>query len=230
MRRRAGIGAIQQRKLDSEKFKEKGNELAETQLKQLSSQLEQFQTNLENFAKEHKQEIRRDPEFRKRFQEMCASIGVDPLASGKGFWSNMLDIGDFYYELGVQIVEVCMASQHKTGGLLELGQLRQKLISSRGRSQHHQDITLDDLLRATKKLKILGTGFTVIPLNSGRYLVQSVPGEMSLDQVSVLDQAEKYRGLVTENILWDTQRSGLVLERMVGSGQLWVDSQGQGGQ
>ena len=37
---------------------------------------------------------------------MCASIGVDPLASGKGFWSNMLDIGDFYYELGVQIVEV----------------------------------------------------------------------------------------------------------------------------
>ena len=61
-----------------------------------------------------------------------------------------------------------------------------------------------------------GTGFTVIPLNSGRYLVQSVPGEMSLDQVSVLDQAEKYRGLVTENILqenlqWDQQRSGLVL-------------------
>ena len=43
---------------------------------------------------------RRDPEFRRRFQEMCAQIGVDPLASGKGFWSNMLDIGDFYYELG----------------------------------------------------------------------------------------------------------------------------------
>ena len=113
-----------------------------------------------------------------------------------------------------------MASQHKTGGLLELGQLRQKLISSRGRSQHHQDITIDDLLRATKKLKILGTGFTVIPLNSGRYLVQSVPGEMSLDQVSVLDQAEKYRGLVTENILqenlqWDQQRSGLVLGEQI---------------
>ena len=32
---------------------------------------------------------------------MCASIGVDPLASNKGFWSNMLDIGDFYYELGI---------------------------------------------------------------------------------------------------------------------------------
>ena len=56
----------------------------------------------------------------------------------------------------------------------------------------------------------------MIPLNSGRYLVQSVPGEMSLDQLSVLDQAEKHRGLVTEdslvtNLRWDQQRSLLVL-------------------
>ena len=56
----------------------------------------------------------------------------------------------------------------------------------------------------------------MIPLNSGRYLVQSVPGEMSLDQLSVLDQAEKHRGLVTgdslvTNLRWDQQRSLLVL-------------------
>lgn len=101
------------------------------QLAELSSQLSSFQGNLETFAREHKQEIRKDPEFRRHFQEMCSSIGVDPLASGKGFWSNMLDIGDFYYELGVQIVEVCMASAHKTGGLMELGELRQKLVRAR---------------------------------------------------------------------------------------------------
>ena len=47
------------------------------------------------------------------YQDMCASIGVDPLASSKGFWSEMLGVGDFYYELGVQIVEVCMASSHR---------------------------------------------------------------------------------------------------------------------
>ena len=58
MRKRAGIGAIKQRQLDTEKFREKGNELAETQLKQLSGQLEQFRTNLETFATDHKQEIR----------------------------------------------------------------------------------------------------------------------------------------------------------------------------
>ncbi len=34
---------------------------------------------------------------------MCASVGVDPLASNKGFWTELLGFGDFYYELGVQI-------------------------------------------------------------------------------------------------------------------------------
>ena len=66
---------------------------------------------------------------------MCASIGVDPLASSKGFWSEMLGFGDFYYELGVQIIEVCMATSHKTGGLMELGELRERLIRSRGGSK-----------------------------------------------------------------------------------------------
>ena len=37
---------------------------------------------------------------------MCSKIGVDPLASSKGFWAQLLGVGDFYYELGVQIVEV----------------------------------------------------------------------------------------------------------------------------
>lgn len=32
------------------------------------------------------------------------------LAANKGFWAQMLGFGDFYYELGVQIVEVCLRS------------------------------------------------------------------------------------------------------------------------
>lgn len=48
--------------------------------------------------------------------ELCATIGVDSLASGKGFWSEMLGVGDFYYELGVQIIEVCLALKHRNGG------------------------------------------------------------------------------------------------------------------
>jgi ESCRT-II complex subunit VPS22 len=41
-----------------------------------------------------------------------------------------------------------------------------------------QEISIDDILRAIKKLKVLGNGFTVIPLGTGRFLVQSIPGEL----------------------------------------------------
>ena len=48
-------------------------------------------------------EIRRDPIFRAQFHTMCSNIGVDPLASNKGVWAQLLGFGDFYYELGVQV-------------------------------------------------------------------------------------------------------------------------------
>lgn len=56
---------------------------------------------------------------------MCATIGVDPLASSKGFWSEMLGFGDFYYELAVQIIEVCMAATHRTGKWTKLSMVLQ---------------------------------------------------------------------------------------------------------
>ena len=46
----------------------------------MTKQMEVFKKNLEEFAAKHKDDIRKDPQFRLQFQEMCASIGVDPLA------------------------------------------------------------------------------------------------------------------------------------------------------
>ena len=84
-RRAAGIGAIQKDKLNKQALKEKGNELQENVFLEMARQTDTFRTNLEEFAREHKNDIKKDPEFRQHFQEMCASIGVDPLASSKGF-------------------------------------------------------------------------------------------------------------------------------------------------
>ena len=49
-------------------------------LSKMNEQLNLFRTKLEEFAKKHKQEINKNPEFRRQFVTMCASIGVDPLA------------------------------------------------------------------------------------------------------------------------------------------------------
>lgn len=55
----------------------------------MSKQLETFKSYLEEFASKHKQEIRKSSQFRVQFQEMCATIGVDPLACEKLFEFNL---------------------------------------------------------------------------------------------------------------------------------------------
>lgn len=61
---------------------------------------------------------------------MCANVGVDPLASNKGMWAQLLGFGDFYYELGVQVVEACLASKAMNGGLMDLDSLRKQVTVS----------------------------------------------------------------------------------------------------
>lgn len=68
MRRGIGLGAIQKQKLEQEKYRDKGNEIQENQFEQMTKQLEVFKINLEEFATKHKNEIRKNSEFRKQFQ------------------------------------------------------------------------------------------------------------------------------------------------------------------
>ncbi|XP_015115277.1 vacuolar-sorting protein SNF8 [Diachasma alloeum] len=234
MRRKPGIGAIHKQKLEQEKYKDKGTEIQESQLEQMTKQMEIFRTNLEDFATKHKNEIKKNAQFRRQFTEMCASIGVDPLASGKGFWS-VLGIGDFYYELAVQIVEVCMATNYKNGGLITLDELRERLVQARGRRKEHQDITNEDLLAAAKKLRIFGNGFSIVPIGRGKYLVQSIPGELSMDHTAVLQQASvsgnAYTsvGLLEGELKWERDRAQKALDHMMKMGLAWLDEQGEEG-
>ncbi|KAI9577052.1 vacuolar-sorting protein SNF8 [Glossina fuscipes] len=230
MRRRAGLGAIQQQQLAAEKYKDKGTNIQESQLEQMTKQMEVFREKLEEFAIKHRQDIKKNSQFRKQFQEMCAAIGVDPLASGKGFWS-VLGIGDFYYELGVQVVEVCLASNHKTGGLMELSELRKRLVAARGQSSIHQEITNEDILMAAKKLTIFGNGFVVHKMGKGKYIVQSIPGELSMEESTILTIASNTeQGCVTLSMLmeqlgWSEYRAQQSLDKVIGEGLCWIDEQ-----
>jgi len=97
MRRGVGISGIKKQALEKAKFETKASEISENELTQLTQQMDRFKKNLEEFAFKYKDEIKKDAQFRKQFQDMCANIGVDPLASSKGFWSEiMVGILNFY--------------------------------------------------------------------------------------------------------------------------------------
>ncbi len=80
----------------------------------MNKQMIDFKSHLETFAVKYKKEITLNPVFRNQFLKMCKEIGVDPLSCNyftilyklrvakKGFWVDVLGVGDFYYELAVK--------------------------------------------------------------------------------------------------------------------------------
>ncbi|KAG0705589.1 winged helix DNA-binding domain-containing protein [Suillus ampliporus] len=108
-----GVEQVSQRR-----FAELSSELSKTQVDYPQSQLNQFRTALSRFATMHRYSIRSDPAFRHASQQMCSSIGMDPLAGPrKSDWrAEILGMGDWQYELGVQIVDVCVSTRERNGG------------------------------------------------------------------------------------------------------------------
>ena len=159
----AGVAALE-RHLDSERsFATLSNVISRSQVEDLHNQLGQFRSSLMRFASTHREEIKRDPSFRHAFQQMCASIGVDPLAGGpgdlaRGWWSELLGLGDWHLELGVQIVDICVSTRDRNGGLIEMSELTRLLGKLRGASS----ITEEDILRSIKTLQPLGAGYEVL--------------------------------------------------------------------
>lgn len=80
MRRGVGIKGVKQRQAQAAKASEMGQKLQAQNLEQMKGQLDEFRTNLEEFAVKHKKEINDNPVFRKEFLRMCREIGVDPLS------------------------------------------------------------------------------------------------------------------------------------------------------
>ena len=79
-RRNVGVAAIKRKREAAEKFETKGTELHESSLEAMSSQMETFRQNLEEFARNHKQDIKKDPAFRKHFQ-----VGISRFTDGKRY-------------------------------------------------------------------------------------------------------------------------------------------------
>ncbi|CAK0737029.1 hypothetical protein CVIRNUC_000843 [Coccomyxa viridis] len=231
MRRRPGIQGIQRTAQARDHFKALGKDVAATRLEHMQAQMASFKENLEEFALKHREDIRKDPAFRAQFHTMCANIGVDPLASNKGVWAQVLGFGDFYYELGVQIVEACLATRPLNGGLMEMKPLMR--FVNRRRGSKAEPITEDDVIRAIDKLKVLGGGFSIMKVGQ-QMLVRSVPGELNTDKNEVLRLAQG-RGFISKKQLieenkWQEARVVETLWSLLKEGIAMADDQGPGGQ
>lgn len=137
----------------------------------------------------------------------------------------MLGVGDFYYEVGVQVVELCVATSHRNGGVLSLEEVQRRLNSRR---RHDNHITSDDIVRAVKKLHVLGSGMAVVASGSSQF-IYSIPGELSMDHTALLQLAESVGSLTVagaaDSLGWTEERTGRAIEHLLLVGVTWRDDQ-----
>ncbi|KAE8207608.1 hypothetical protein CF327_g7297 [Tilletia walkeri] len=227
MRRGGGLAALDRQTNTTSSFADLSSDLSAAQLSELRTQLSTFSTALRSFATTHRTQILRDPEFRHAFQKMCASLGVDPLsgsgsavkASSQGgglskrlgsIWADILPgLSDFQYDLGVQIIDVCLSTRALNGGMISMDELILRIMALRsgvsGRNGAGASIdssvaaaviTPEDIARSIQLLEPLGSGYTIINLPSStssnsktpqfRQMVRSVPRELDMDAQTVL--------------------------------------------
>lgn len=236
MRRGAGLAAFERHTASVQSYQTLSDSLSRETLTSLESQLTQFRAALSRFALEHRADIRKDPAFRTSFQQMCSAIGVDPLAGPRrgGWWAEMMGMGDWQYELGVQIVDVCVGTRDRNGGMIEMSELIRLLSKLRGvdtsSSAGTGAITEDDVVRSIKTLEPLGAGYEVVEIGN-RKLVRSVVKELDADQAKVLEIAGATGGrvwdqLISETTGWTVERARAALENMLHrDGLCWIDEQ-----
>lgn len=229
MRRKVGVSVVKNRQTEKEQYNRVGKTLEDTKLSSVQETLASFQTALAEFASKHKNRINSDPEFRQQFHTMCVSAGVDPLASGKGFWADMLGVGDFYFELGVKIIQITVLTRAQNGGIMSVKDIHSRIVSA-GKLKH--DLSIEDLMRAVEKLAVLGGGFKLIKI-AGNPMIISVPIEMNTDHEFVISAASDEGGFVTEDLMrglhgWSADRFRTIINPLLQEGIVWVDESSEG--
>lgn len=243
MRRNAGLSSLQRHLDNTSSYGQLSSDLLETQMAVLQANMSTFQSSLSNFSTRHRQKILSSPQFRQHFSQLCAELGVDPLGGGaKGLWDKM-GVGDWYYALGVQVVDVCLAARERGGGLVALDEVIHKVtILRNGGSTSKQnpanEISESDVRRAIEALEPLGCGYALLVV-AGRKVVQCYPGGLDRDSLVVVEAAGTTgRGAVTQDEIylftrkggdsagWTMDRVDRAVEKAImDDGMVWVDEQ-----
>jgi len=231
MRRKPGIAGLKAQQAHRAAASNVGAGLESSQLEQTKAQLEALRAKLGEFATKHRTKINNEPQFRQAFCEMCLAAGVDPLASSKGLWNEMLGIGSFYDELAVQVVTVCLQTRDLNGGLLDLRECLQLVRRSRVGTQ---EVGLEDIEQAVRALAALGKGVGIRQAG-GRRLVYSVPDQLSADPSAALEVAAANGGRTSATDLmqrlgWTRERAQVTCAHFIREGLCWVDDQDPSGE
>lgn len=165
-----------------------------------------------------------------------------------------IGVGDWYYALGVQIVDVCLQKRDRAGGLVALDEVMRDVRKLRSippakkpnstapatTTTTTADISEADVQRAIETLDPLGCGYTVIKVG-GKKVVRCSPGGLDKDSLVVVEAAgQTGRGAVTRDEVqaftekesgeaWTMNRVEQAIEKaLMDDGMIWLDENTEG--
>lgn len=103
-------------------------------------------------------------------------------------------MNDFYYELAIQITNICIALRPKNGGYLEEKECLRLLNKLRGAKA--QKVELEDIEKAIQSLEKLSSDFKIVK-TGGKRMIVSVSIDFNSDQITILNTAESNGGWIT---------------------------------
>jgi len=211
-------------KQKAERAKKIGQEINTNLITDLKKQFTEFKLNLEQFAVKNKKQINEDPVFRRQFHEMCKEIGVDPISSQKGALGGALGMGTFYYELGIQVTNICIALRKKTGGIVEMSDCMKYLQHLRGSAA--SKVSEEDVIQAVKQLQIFGPTIQIIEVENKKY-ISSVPIELNQDTklLIALGEEQGYFSIASaaEKLKMQHAQVQEAVKILISEGIVWVD-------
>ena len=153
-------------------------------------------------------------------------------------------MGEFYYELGVKVAEVCIASRSRNGGIISVSEVRTillsrgtkfKFLSADNTSAKGAAYTEHDIITSIQKLSHLGSGFRTITVGKNIIIV-SVPMELDNNHLQVMNIAQEEHsndasdcyGRVTKVQIknatkWENERIQRSIELLLRQGMAWLD-------
>ena len=233
MRRGAGLSGLHRHRAQQQAFSAAAQSISASRVASLKETVATFRARLESFLASHADAIKSSAQLRALFMRMCVQMGVDPLRSARSgaFWGEMLTgkTASSQYELGVQVLDACMAARKDTGGVLELGELTARLRRRRG----GDDVMEEEVVRAVERLGVLGAGSAaIVRVSGGKRLVRSVPRELGTDEEELLGAAGG-KGFVSRTsapCTWNTDRFDACVRVLLREGLAMVDEQGEDGE
>lgn len=187
----------------------------------VANQLVDLETLVVQLESKHGKQILDDPHARAALAEISLCLGINPLQLSL---EKRARTSEFYSRLEVAVITVSQSSAAQNTGCIPLQQFQKQVQTCLA-----EKVSLSEITKAINDLAVLGPGIRLETLSNGSTVVRTVAGELSSAQGDVYVACDVL-GFVSAEILhdnlnWSYERSQDVLDNMVSTGLLWIDTQ-----